>query len=296
MMLIVQDGRATAAPPGAVQDLFAAPGVFETLRVDRLPAYPNAVSLFRLSHHLDRLRRSAEACGCIVPDVDALKTAIDTALRSMSWGQVSSARLRVFAHRESWCVSVSDLGELLPAEGVRLVTIAALRDLPEHKRCPAPISVGARAEARARGADEALLIGDKQTVLEGAWSSFLWFDTRGVLRTADSKVLPGVTCRAVLDCLTDRVGALRASQSVVEEAVSLEALMGCISEAFVTNAMNGIVPVLTIDGISIGSGQRGPLTAQLQQQFREYHRQHMEVLRLPQRSHGTRRRSKNASQ
>jgi len=284
MVLIVQDARVTAAPPEAIQRLFAEPGVFETMRVDRLSASPNVVSLFRSSHHIERLLRSAEACGYIAPDPVDVMAAVDEGLKALSWGQISAARLRIFAHPTSWCVVVSDLGELLPATGARIVSIPVQRELPEHKRCPAPVSVSARAAARARGADEALLIGASRVVLEGAWSSFLWFDTKGVLHRPHTGVLDGITSRAVLDCEEERLGPLRAEPYVVQDVVDFEVMGGQIAEAFLTNALNGIVPVLSIDGVSIGTGQRGVRTARLQQRFLEYRYQRMEQIAVPRGS------------
>jgi branched-subunit amino acid aminotransferase/4-amino-4-deoxychorismate lyase len=40
-----------------------------------------------------------------------------------------------------------------------------------------------------------------------------------------------------------------------------------VEEAFITSTTNGVMPVTAIDGRPVGTGRRGPVTAELQQMF-----------------------------
>ena len=83
----------------------------------------------------------------------------------------------------------------------------------------------------------------------------------GVLRTppADGRLLPGVTRAAVLR-LAGREGV-----SARETPVTMRELLGA-SEVFVTNSVQGIVPVRSVTGAA-AAWDPGPVTARLQAAF-----------------------------
>lgn len=81
-------------------------------------------------------------------------------------------------------------------------------------------------------------------------------------RRADHAILGGITRAVVLD-------VLKAQGIAVEErAFTLEEAYGA-REAFITSATQIVLPVVRIDGRTIGDGKPGPVAAALR---REFHR------------------------
>ena len=112
-------------------------------------------------------------------------------------------------------------------------------------------------EAKQKGAQEALMLGRRGQILEGA-SSNLFIVTAGKVRTPEPQpgILIGITRAMVL-------AAARAEGIEVEEAeVRPEGLYGA-DEAFLTSSIREVMPVVAADGRTIGSGAPGPVTKQL---------------------------------
>jgi len=118
----------------------------------------------------------------------------------------------------------------------------------------------AREQARAAGVDEALLLDASGRVLEGAVSN-VFAVVRGVIVTPplDTGILPGITRARVLE--------LCASLGITtrERQVHREELMAA-DEVFVTNSVQQVVPVVSIDGRPIPSRTLG---ARLLEIYRE---------------------------
>jgi branched-chain amino acid aminotransferase len=117
-------------------------------------------------------------------------------------------------------------------------------------------------EARAAGADEALVVNREGKVVEGTTANvFAVRAGRLLTPPLDQGVLPGITRARVL--------ALAAEQEIdVEElALSPEELAG-VDELFLTSSIREIVPVVELDGVAIGDGRPGRTTRLLHQAFR----------------------------
>jgi len=112
-------------------------------------------------------------------------------------------------------------------------------------------------EAKQKGAQEALLLGRRGQILEGA-SSNLFIVKGGKVRTPEPQpgILVGITRAAVL--------AAAGSEGIeVEEAeVRPEDLYGA-DEAFITSSIREVMPVVAADGRTIGSGAPGSVTKRL---------------------------------
>ena len=111
-------------------------------------------------------------------------------------------------------------------------------------------------EAVKDGFQDALL--ERDGVFTEASASNAWFVIDGVVYThPDSNlILPGITKQHLLKL------AQAHQIKVVEEAVKVSQLAE-VSECFVTNSVYEIVPIVSIDGKTLGNGQPGPLTKQL---------------------------------
>lgn len=209
-------------------------GLFETFRTwHGRPA--------TLDRHLERLRRSARALGlpldpANLPDAGTVAELLeaehiegDTALRlTLSGGSAIWMRTRPLhpPMREGGAAVVLDRG-----------SIAFGDPLARHKTLNYWSKRLAWERAQAEGADEAILATPDGRIWEGSRTN-LFLIRDGVLQTPglDGPVLPGVMRALVLD-LAGRLG-IEAREADVT-ARDLDAA----DEAFLTNAVRGVVPV-----------------------------------------------------
>ncbi len=120
----------------------------------------------------------------------------------------------------------------------------------------------AKNAARREGAREVWFTDAAGTITEGA-SSNAWIVTAAgtlVTRHLDNRILGGVTRATLLDC------AVLQQLKVEERAFSPQEAFAA-REAFITSASNTVMPVIAIDGKSVGNGRPGPITLKLRSQF-----------------------------
>jgi 4-amino-4-deoxychorismate lyase len=232
--------------------------VFETTRV-------YAGRPFRLNEHLDRLERSAASLALDPPDRTALLRLAAQAVEAANGAQCS---LRLF-----W--TPSGLGLAITAEipgwmdevrarGARAVTLRWPRsDVPwllgGVKSTSYAANFAAEAEAKRRGADDAIFVDGDGAVLEGPVTN-VWWRHGDVLCTPalDLGILAGVTRRTVLE-LAPALG-----YRVEEGRYSVDNLLAA-EEAFTSSSVRELVPVVEIDGARLG---RGPAADKLQEALR----------------------------
>jgi branched-chain amino acid aminotransferase len=250
-------------------------GVFETMRV-------RGGAVLRIERHLSRLRAGAGVLGLSpLPRDEDLADAIamtlaanglteglaDAAVRlTVTRGVPKSRGLLPGAEAKPSLVVHAEPFAGYPAElydrGARAVLGSILRNerspLARVKSLNYLDNVLARREAGARGADDALLLNTAGGLAcASAANLFLLLD--GVL------VTPGVASGALPGTLRGLVAAElapRAGLEVIERAVRPEELRAA-EEAFLTNALLGIVPLTEVDGLPIGTGGSGPVSALL---------------------------------
>jgi len=150
------------------------------------------------------------------------------------------------------------------ATGVKVITIPDLRWKRRDIKSTAMLAqaMGKQA-AKLEGAYEAWMVEDG-CVTEGASSSSFILDAQGVIRTQPlgHHILPGVTRRAVL-----RLAAMEGASFEERPFSVAEALAA--REAFMTAASAFVLPVVEIDGVSIGDGRPGPVAAAFRQLYIE---------------------------
>ncbi|MDE0531856.1 MAG: D-amino-acid transaminase [Albidovulum sp.] len=117
--------------------------------------------------------------------------------------------------------------------------------------------------AKKAGADDAWLIQDG-CVTEGTSNNAYIVTKSGtiVTRQLSNDILHGVTRAAVLRL------AREAQMQVEERPFTIEEAQNA-SEAFITSATNFATSVVSVDGIAIGSGKPGPVTARLREIYAE---------------------------
>lgn len=236
---------------------------FETMRVyDGRP--------FRLAQHLTRLAASAERIGLEPPDGAELETLAALALEKAG---TPDAVLRLYwtpgppggEHCAIALVgAIPDWIEAARERGQRLVSLLQPRRsapwlLPATKSTSYAVSIAAEAEAKARGADDAVFVDGDDIVLEGPVTN-IWWREGGVLLTPSLEVgiLAGETRAALLEL------SARGGQEVEEGVFLLERLLAA-DEIFTSSSIREVMPIVELDGRAIA---RGPAATALQQALR----------------------------
>ena len=149
------------------------------------------------------------------------------------------------------------------ARGVTVVTLADERWAHPHiKSLQLLPNVLAKQAAREAGAFEAWLVDANGFVTEGASTNAWIVAEDGVLvtRQADRAILRGVTRMRLLDVVAAAGFAFEERPFSREEAYRAR-------EAFFSSASTIAMPVVAIDGRTIGDGRPGPLTLTLRRRF-----------------------------
>ena len=116
-------------------------------------------------------------------------------------------------------------------------------------------------EARQNGYDEGILLDSKGMVSEGAGENiFMVKDGKLYTPPLSSSVLDGITRDAVIKI------AESLKLSVIEAEIPREQLY-IADELFFTGTAVEITPIKSVDKITIGTGTKGPVTAQIQKVF-----------------------------
>jgi D-alanine transaminase len=126
-------------------------------------------------------------------------------------------------------------------------------------------NVLAREKAKAQGAREAWFIDAEGLVTEGSASN-AWIVTRDrklVTRPAHLGILRGITRTVVLEVAAQEGVAIEERPFSVDEALSA-------AESFITAASQLVMPVVKIDGKSVGDGRPGPIARALRARFHEF--------------------------
>ena len=232
----------------------------------------NIFDTLKLDAHLDRMEDSARREGISLElDRPRLRAALRQMIADAAFGDV---RFRVSVPRDRPDHRIISLEPFSPPppsayeRGVRCATVAGLnRRNPAaktsdwmHNRSQAVLPVGIY---------EGLLLGEKGEILEGFGSNF-YAVLDDTLYTSAEGMLPGIAQQIVLQ-IAPRVLPLR------REAVTVYDLPR-LSEAFITSSSRGIVPVVVIDEVTIGSGVPGPYTKSLRQHYLAWVADHLEPL------------------
>ncbi len=156
--------------------------------------------------------------------------------------------------------------EALAAKGIAVISMPDNRwgrvDIKTVGLLP---NVLARQAALEAGARDAWFVDKDGRVTEGS-SSNAWIVTGAgevVTRPADHAILRGVTRAVLLEAIEAQ------GLTLAERAFSLQEAYAA-REAFITSASQIVLPVVRIDGRSIGDGKPGPLATALRQKFHDF--------------------------
>lgn len=120
----------------------------------------------------------------------------------------------------------------------------------------------AKMEAKARGVDDAWLTEDGKVTEGTSNNAYIVKDNKIITRELSHDILHGITRAAVLRFA-------REAQMQVEERSFTLAEAQAADEAFVTSASAFVMPVIEIDGASVGGGKVGPVATRLREIYIE---------------------------
>ena len=210
-------------------------GVFETIRVRNGQAP-------LLTRHATRIGAACRALGLPPPGASLERLVAP-------WLGAGEVVLRVEAGPGGATVTTRPV----PPPAPLAVIVATVRHVPyPFKVTERAAFVAAQSEARAAGADDALLLTVSGLVAEGTvWSIFWWEGDRLATPPLALGVLPGV----------GRARVLELEPAVERERTSVELTR---RSAFATNAIRGVVPIACLDGEPL---PHHPGTARLAERF-----------------------------
>ncbi|MGO1120680.1 branched-chain-amino-acid transaminase [Rhodovibrionaceae bacterium A322] len=137
------------------------------------------------------------------------------------------------------------------------------RAMPPRVKCIANYHNGRLGilDAQQQGFDYPLFLTESGKVAETAGSClFLLKNGRIITPDVTSDILESITRDSVIQLLSER------GHSVSERKVDRSELY-LADEAFITGTHQEVCPVVSIDGLAIGSGEPGPFVRQLQQDY-----------------------------
>ncbi len=253
--------------------------VFEGIRAYPFPQGP---AILCLEEHLDRLWASCKVYRMEIPYArDAVRQAILDTIRAnghpecyirpivfRGWGTFSLDGRSCPTHVSIITVHMGKyLGEGALENGVDVGVSSWHRMAPNT--LPAAAKIGGQyinsqlivMEAVERGYTEGIALDVSGYVSEGSGEN-IFVARNGWLHTPplSSSILDGITRRCVLT-LAGELGL------DVREAPIPREMLYVADEVFFCGTAAEITPVRSVDGIVVGSGKRGPITAQLQKSF-----------------------------
>jgi 4-amino-4-deoxychorismate lyase len=277
LLAVAVGGRGIVDPDEPVlnaddEALLRGRAAFETTRV-----YAGAP--FKLDEHLARLAGSAARIGLPPVDVEECenlaRSALDAAgepeaVLRLYWtaGREGSGRPTALALVSSIPAHLEEMR----ARGIKLIALplglqADLRAfapwlLGGVKSTSYAVNMAAEAEAKRRGADDAVFLASGDIVLEGPVTNVWWRLDRVLYTPAlELGILAGVT-RATLIAEAAGLG-----YEVREGAFPLEH-MAASEEAFTSSSVREVMPAIELDGKPVGDGGPGPVARELQTRLR----------------------------
>ncbi len=251
--------------------------VFEGIRCYNTPKGP---IVFRHKEHMDRLKNSAKIYRFPIPY--SSEELMEICRETIRVNKLESAYIRPLGYvgnvglgvcppvdtKMDLIVAAFPWGSYLGEEALENGVDAMISSW--NRAAPNTIPTAAKAggnylssllvgsEARRHGYAEGIALSVDGYLSEGAGEN-IFVIQGGILRTppATSAILPGITRDSIM------VLAKEMGYEVREENIAREALY-LADEIFMTGTAAEIVPVRSVDQITVGEGKRGPITKDIQ--------------------------------
>ena len=253
--------------------------VFEGIRAYKTSQGP---AIFRAQEHFDRLLDSAKLIYMTVPysTQELINATKDLIIKN----ELESCYIRpscFFGYKEMGLnpsnnpvesiIAAWEWGTYLGEDGLKngirckisSWTRIDSRIVPPHSKSAANyLNSGlAKQEALRCGYDEAILLNANGLIAEGPGENlFLVKDGMLFSPPASDCALKGITAQTIIEC-ADHLGIPFAYKSLIRDELLTA------DELFFTGTAAEVTPIRDIDGITIGSGKRGPITTDLQSLF-----------------------------
>ena len=247
-----------------------------TLTYEKIP--------FLLDEHLDRLYRSAKSIHMEFSFTRAeLVKQIEKVIAGLDGDRLY---IRIIVTRGEGEINLdpSDassnnlviIGRLLPEypvawyeKGVTMIIADILRNSkrsidPNVKSGNYLNNVMAMAQAKERGAFDAMMLNHKGNITEGTTSN-IWIveDEKFITPPLEAGLLGGITRKTLL-ILCSKNGIQVAEENITPERLKAAA------ECFLTSSTKEIVPIIKVDDSNIGTGSPGQMTKKLHAIYKEF--------------------------
>lgn len=254
-------------------------GVFEGIRCYKTD---KGSAVFRLKEHMQRLLDSAKIF--MIDPGYSLQELMDATCQTIKANNLSECYIRPIIYlgdgglgiyiNENYPVETAIavwnwgayLGEEGMKNGIKIRTSSFNRfnvntTSTRSKTCGNYVpSVLAKREAVMSGCDEALFLDTDGYVAEGSGENVFIVKNGKLITTPMTAILRGITRDSVMTIARDM------GLELVEEKFTKDDFY-LADEAFFTGTAAEITPIRELDGRIIGKGGRGPITAQLQDEF-----------------------------
>lgn len=249
-------------------------GVFEGIRV-----YDG--NIFRSSEHLDRLYHSAKAIQLTIPyQKEELEQHMIETIRK---NKLHNAYIRLIVSRgvgslgldpdicdQPNVIIIADQVSLYPQElyekGLPIITAATRRNLPtaldpKIKSLNYLNNILAKIEAKQAGMIEALMLNAEGYVAEATGDN-IFLVKQGTLITPPTYIgaLDGITRQAIMDIAGELGIAVKEVPFTLHDVYTAD-------EVILTGTAAEVIPVIEVDGRTIGNGKPGPVMKQLLDAF-----------------------------
>ena len=250
-------------------------GVFEGIR-----AYGGKI--FKLDEHIQRLYNSAKIIMLEIPlSRDNFKKAVISICKT---NQIKDGYIRPIVTRgigdlglDPWkcknpsIIIIADKIQLYPAElydkGMSLITVPTRRNSSESinpivKSLNYLNNIMAKIEGKNSGVEEIIMLNNEGYVAECSGDNIFMIQKNKIyMPPVIAGALPGITRDTVIEITAN-------SGFSVEEKFFSRMEMFIADEVFLTGTGAEIVPVIKIDGRTIGKGKPGPITKDLVKKFK----------------------------
>jgi branched-chain amino acid aminotransferase len=238
-------------------------------------------AIFRLKEHTQRLLNSAHIYMMKIPY--SLETLMEAQKEVVRSNKLESCYLRPIAFYGSEKMGVSPKGNTVHVsiaawpwgaylgadaieKGIRVKTSSYMRHHVNVSMTRAKYSgtyansILANLEATEHGYDEGLLLDVDGFVAEGSGENLFMVKDGKIYEPELNSALIGITRDSIITLAQD-MGYTVGSKRITRDDLYIA------DEAFFTGTAAEVTPIRELDGRTIGSGQRGPITANLQKAF-----------------------------
>ena len=249
-------------------------GVFEGIRFYETE---KGAAVFRLKEHIDRMYYSAGTFNMKIPYskedfIEAVKETVRANglkagyIRPICFFGYGKMGLNPEGAPVNCAIAVWPWGKYLGEGAVNIKTSGYVRIHPKSTHADAKIvghyvnSIFASLEVKKAGYDEALLLDYKGNIAEGPGENFFIVSNGKISTPPLGTILKGITRDSIMQIAKEKGIGIKENALTLEEAYNAD-------EAFFTGTAAEVTAIASIDDNKIGSGDIGPVTKQLSEEY-----------------------------